>query len=153
MHLNQFLVGNLFGLLFLKYGVKAIKNYDSIIVCLITLILLVLVYNPGVNLFGGLILLVFAPLVYFMACNNGKLTKISNHKTLIFLGEISYGIYILQYPVYYLLKYSYGAFGLEMIPIGLRIYILYIVLILFSAFSYLYIEKPLREKIKKLKFR
>ena len=85
--------------------------------------------------------------------NNGKLTKISNHKTLIFLGEISYGIYILQYPVYYLLKYSYGAFGLEMIPIGLRIYILYIVLILFSAFSYLYIEKPLREKIKKLKFR
>ena len=151
MHLNQFLVGNLFGLLFLKHGVKAIKNHDLIIIGLIILLLLVLVYNPGINLFGGLILVVFAPLVYYIACNNGKLTKISNHKTLIFLGEISYGIYILQFPIYYLLKYFYKTFDITVIGDGLKFYIMLIVLILFSIFSYLYFEKPMREKIKKIK--
>lgn len=151
MHLNQFLVGNLFGLLFLKYGVKAIRNYDLIIIGLNLLLILVLIYNPGINLFGGLILVVFAPLVYLIACNNGKLTKISNHKTLIFLGEISYGIYILQFPIYYLLKYFYKTFNITVIGDGLKFYVLLVVLILFSAFSYLYIEKPMREIIKKIK--
>ena len=84
MHLNQFLVGNVFGLLFIRYGVKAIKNYDLPIVVLSGLLGMVLVFNPGINLFGGLILIVFAPLVYLIACNTGKLTQISSHKSLIF---------------------------------------------------------------------
>lgn len=151
MHLNQFLVGNLFGLLFLKYGVKAIKNYDIQIIALTSILLLVLILNPDINLFGGLILVVFAPLVYFIACNNGFLTKISNYKFLIFLGEISYGIYILQYPIYYLTKYFYKTYNNNYIGDGLKFYIMIFLLILVSSLSYLYIEKPLREKIKRFR--
>lgn len=148
MHLNQFLVGNLFGILFLKYGVNSIKNYDLIIIALILLLLGVLIFNPGLNLFGGLILIVFAPLVYLMACNNGVLTKISNHKILVFLGEISYGIYILQYPVQYLSSYLFKVLGLDKIDEGIRFSAMLAILILFSSLSYLYLEKPMRDKIK-----
>lgn len=148
MHLNQFLVGNIFGLLFLKYGVNAVKNYDFQIIALTVLLLIILLFNPGFNLFGGLILIVFAPLVYLMACNNGMLTKMGNYKALVFLGEISYGIYILQYPVHYLCNYFFTKLGLDAINEGFKFTVMLVVLILFSAFSYLYIEKPMRDKIK-----
>ena len=90
---------------------------------------------------------VFVPLIVFVSANNGLLSKISSNKSLVFLGEISYGIYILQKPVYeYVIKI------MKYLNIHSSTFIFYtflIVLILFSALSYKFFEVPLRNIINR----
>ena len=69
----------------------------------------------------------------------------SNRKTLVFLGEISFGIYILQKPVY-----TWVNSIMKYLNIDNTIAIFYTtlsVLILFSAISYKFFETPLRKII------
>ena len=94
-------------------------------------------------------MLVFAPLILLISCNNGLFSKLSNLKFLIFLGEISFGIYILQKPIFMAIKGVFTAFNWHQ-PI-LQFYISLIGLLLVSALSYHYFENPLRRKISNSK--
>ena len=94
-------------------------------------------------------MLVFAPLILLISCNNGLFSKLSNLKFLIFLGEISFGIYILQKPIFMAIKGVFTAFNWYQ-PI-LQFYISLIGLLLVSALSYHYFENPLRRKISNSK--
>lgn len=149
MHLNQFLIGNLVGFLFIKRNFK--KNYDILIIINVLLIFLTLNYFSYLNLFHGLSLLVFAPFVFLLSANNGFITKILNTKPLIFLGEISYGIYILQFPVFYLLQKLFDK--VELNNLTLIFYISILILIVFSGISYLTFEKPMRKVIINFKLK
>lgn len=151
LHLNQFLIGNLAGLLFVKYGTGKQRNYDGLILLLTGCFLLSILFKPQfLNYHNGLLAIVFIPIILLMALNTGLITKIFNHKFLVYLGEISYGIYILQVPVYMSIKYLLNTAG---ITGDLVTFVIGITGLLFvSALSYEFIETPLREKIKKNKF-
>lgn len=141
-HLNEFLIGNLFSLLFLQYGTKKQNNYDFLLMLLIFLIILFLRYPFNFDFHNGLLAIFFAPLILLLAMNKGFISKLFSSKYFVFMGDISYSMYILQLPIYIFAR---------QLPIENKtvLFFLYsLLLIILSIFSYLYIEKPMRETIK-----
>lgn len=149
LHLNQFLIGNIAGFYFINNPQKR-GNFDIVILGLILVLIILLRLNLPLNYHNGLMAVVFVPLVLFVAYNQGFITKIFQNKTLIFLGEISFGMYILQVPIYYWSKQILKAFQLE--GQSITFYFSVAFLILFSSLSYLYLEVPVRNLIKNFKF-
>ena len=152
MHINEFLIGNIAGLFFLHSGYKR-KNYDLIIIALTAAVALLLKFQFGISYHNGMLAFFFVPLIFLISLNTGFLTRISNNKLLVFLGEISYGIYILQMPVFKLgntvMRTKFLNMGYN--P-GLIFSVNFVLLIVVSAISYKYIEKPVREKLSRMRF-
>lgn len=155
MHLNAFLIGNLAGIFFLKNHQKLKKNYRIGILILLTLLIIVLKFSFGLNYHNGLLAIIFAPLIVLISLNYDKLTNIASHKFFVFLGEISYGIYILQFPIWALLTNyrmrTYFKVNPEENPL-ITFVLRLIVLIIVAGLSYTLFEKPLRNKIKGFSF-
>ena len=147
LHFNAFLVGNLAGLFFIK-GIKK-KNYDWSIIGLIILSGILLKLHTGIIFHNGMLAFVFVPLILLISSNNGILTRMSNTKILVFLGKISYGIYILQKPIYLIMNSILNYFKID--NLVLIFYASLLTLIICSAISYKYIESPLRKKINKMR--
>jgi peptidoglycan/LPS O-acetylase OafA/YrhL len=142
MHLNQFLVGNLAAMYYLKYLKDRKVNYDLVIIA-ITALLVVNMYffvNPSSN--NGIMAIIFVPLILFCSMNTGVITKLSVWKPFVFLGEISYGVYILQSPVFLLTKKSCTWLHWP-ISVNVLFYMSLLLLISIAAACYLLIEKPL----------
>jgi peptidoglycan/LPS O-acetylase OafA/YrhL len=138
-------VGNISGILFLKFLKDKRKNYDFMILGLLLLAAIILKYNSHLHFHNGLLVVIFLPLILLISNNNGLLTKLSNLKGLVFLGEISFGIYILQKPIFMAVK---GVFiSLKWDEPILQFYISLLSLLLVSAVSFKYFEGPLRKKI------
>jgi peptidoglycan/LPS O-acetylase OafA/YrhL len=150
MHINEFLMGNLAGLLFVWKLQNRKANYDWHIVILMALLVLALKFHPGfINYHDGVLAVLYVPLIMALALNTGVLTTVFKMKPLVYLGEISYSIYILQVPVYFWCITTLHHFHLQFNLIGFAFFAG--VLILASSLSYHYIEIPLREKIKKIR--
>lgn len=153
MHLNEFLIGNLAGMYFMSCLKTKSRNFFVIISFLILLLIIILKYPSGLNYHNGLLAVVFIPLILFISLSNDKFTNFLNKKVFVFLGEISFGIYILQDPVFLLfsdknLKKHFGLY-LETdntFSFSIRL----IMLILIASISYFYFEKPIRNKIKNI---
>jgi peptidoglycan/LPS O-acetylase OafA/YrhL len=146
MHLNEFLLGNLAGLYFIKY-LKP-KNYDWSIILLLFILIISLKLESRISYHNGALAIVFIPLILLIACNTGRITKLLKQKQLVFLGKISFGIYILQMPI---IKYTNGAlktFGIQSTTV--IVYSTLIILILVAAIIYKYLENPLRHRIRKM---
>jgi len=151
LHLNEFMIGNLAGIYFREKLQNAYKNYDWVLMLIVVIFILMLKFQLPVNYNNGFMAVIFVPFILFLSLNTGYITKLFNHQFLIYLGEISYSIYILHYPVFIFTKWI-----LQKVKIlgDLKVFCVYIVvLLLASAFSYSYIETPLREKIKKTKLK
>lgn len=151
LHLNEFLLGNIAALWFLNQAPKQ-KNYDIAIVLTIILLIVVLKIPTGPLYHNGLWAPLFVVLILLLSSNNGYISRLFKHRFLVFLGEISYGIYILQYAVWEWLKFLRvdQLFNLQVansanITFALRLTILITV----AAFSYLLIESPIRNQVKK----
>ena len=72
-------------------------------------------------------------------------------KPLVFLGEISFGVYILQAPVWFIFNdfKMEKWFGLDSNKnFDLSFYIRFFILLFLSAIVYLFFEKPIRNLIK-----
>lgn len=148
-HINEFLIGNLAGLFFVKNRKE--KNHDIAVTLIFAGILLSLILIP-LNFHNGLMAVLFVPLIYLISCNSGILTKIFSLKPLEFLGEISYAIYIVHIPVLYILRsVLWDYFQVYESNTVFLVYIL--VLMVVSAIFYWFIEKPCRDYLKKIKFR
>lgn len=154
MHFNEFLIGNLAGLYFIK-KLKNKQNNFQIPILLTILILIILLKFPfGLNYHNGLLSIIFVPMIILISLSNDTFTKLISKNIFVFLGEISFGIYILQFPVwsifsdYRMQKY----FGLNKeIDFTTSFFIRLIILILLASLSYLFFEKPIRNRIKKLR--
>lgn len=148
MHLNEFLLGNLTGFYFVKH-LSAKKYYlDWHILFVFSLLILILKFPLGFNYHNGLLAVLFVPLIVLISLNNGFITKLFNKKIFIFLGEISFGIYILQFPVYSIISsYSLNKY-FHIQDATIVFFIRLVILIFISAISYIYIEKPIQAKIK-----
>jgi hypothetical protein len=87
-------------------------------------------------------------LIIWFCRQGGVVTNVLSNKFLVFIGLISYSIYLWHYPIFAYLRYLY-LFQTPQIKIfGI------LLTILLSLFSYYFIEKPFREKkvtsVKKL---
>ncbi|TWR24583.1 acyltransferase [Mucilaginibacter achroorhodeus] len=153
VHLNEFLAGNFTGLVFLRFLQSEYLRSDKPLLALMLVFILGIAwlrwmqlhgFNWAVNFHNGLLVLFFAPLILFLSLNRGFFAKIFNHSLLVFLGEISYCIYILQLPLYTLFN---NWFKLNNPLTALYFYIVF--LIACSSIVYLYIEIPGKRLVRK----
>ena len=153
MHVNEFLVGNLAGLIFIHKFQFCKKNYLPFILFFLIALLLLLKFPTRLDYHNGLMAVIFIPLILFISSSTNKITKIFCNKGFVFLGEISFGIYLYQDVIWTLFtdfrikKYLHiNKEADDTNSFMLRLFFL----ILISAISYLYIEKPMRRIIKKI---
>lgn len=143
-HLNQFLLG-MAGGYFAGYFKE--KNIGLPSLLLFVLVILLINYFPRtISTHNGL----FAPFfLLFIISIAAKEPGWLKTKPMVFLGEISYGIYILQLPVYYYVT----LINKHRLPLtGIVFFSIYLcVLILVCTACYYLIEKPMRRWITHIK--
>lgn len=151
MHFNEFLIGNLTGLFFLKKLKNHQKNYLPIILVIILSLIFLLRFPIGLNFHNGLFALIFVPLILLISSSNDKITTMFSKRMFVFLGEISFGIYILQVPIWVIFSdykmEKYFELNKEL-DFTSSFIIRLLILIVTSTLSYLYLEKPIRNLIK-----
>jgi peptidoglycan/LPS O-acetylase OafA/YrhL len=137
-HLNEFVLG--MGGCYLMQQYPKLVNYTSSFIIIIV-IGFALVYVPW-SKHNGLLAPLFVLFIVSLAARNNRLL---NNKILVYFGEISYSVYILQMPVYLIL--------LEVNKYTLQLgenkffYSAVAILLLTSSFCYRFIEQPLRKRI------
>jgi peptidoglycan/LPS O-acetylase OafA/YrhL len=145
MHINEFMIGNITGFIYFRL-IKKQRNLDLPIIVLFVIMLSLLSFNAIVSLHDGLMAIFFAPIILLMSLNTGKITSTYSNKYLILLGEASYGMYILQYPVkigFYLVCNK-----LNIINDAIIFYSYVIFLIVISICCYIVFEIPAKNWIK-----
>jgi len=147
LHFSSFLIGNCAGFLVLRKKNWKPKNFDIFLIAILVLILFLFFYFKGVFFHNGLLAPLFILILIFLSFNNGFFTWLFNRRIFIFLGDISYGIYILQVPVY---KWAPKLMPfISKLGVSFKFYFSTLIIILLASLSYLFIEKPLRERMKK----
>ncbi len=148
MHLNEFLVGNMAGLLYLQLDKRYKRNYDLHITLLCIILSLILIFAKPEYAHNGLLAIIFVPFILLMALNTGRITRIFSKKPFVFLGDISYGLYILHYPAGIFIISLMTGKGIE----NPRVLLLGLLsaLLLLCSLSYLFLEKPLNKYIRSM---
>ena len=149
MHFNQFLIGNLFGMILLHTHDRFSRNWDLLLIVLLALTAALLKYPvPDANYHNGFLAMLFGFIILIISLNNGLISRVSSRKAFVFLGEISFGIYVLQIPIHEAFYKITKPFYQNHYNAFFFVYL--VVLIICSALSYRFIETPLRKLIRKL---
>lgn len=146
LRLNEFLIGNALGAVFLIQKKPLKLAVYGVITLLIIGVAVLRTDTSPVDFHNGLFAIFFAPMLYLLACSQGLVNKLFSKKPMVFLGEISYGVYIFQYPVYFFFTSALTFFGHKITPALFYVYLL--ILLFFSAVCHLLIEMPLRKRIR-----
>lgn len=155
LHINQFLVGCTTGLLYLKTKKLKIPSVYNllIILSLVSIIIVTFKFSHILNLHNGALAILFAPLIYFLSIDKSFLTTILSNSIFIFLGEISYSVYILQDPIFHIFSdnfiQQYLSKFISLNDVNIVFMFKTTCLVIAAAISYKYIEEPLRLKIKR----
>jgi peptidoglycan/LPS O-acetylase OafA/YrhL len=89
----------------------------------------------------------FALMIVVMASGVGRVSRLLGSAPLVFLGEISFSIYMLhQIMIRFLAR---GGF-LSWVPAELQFFTVAVLVVALSAISYLLLERPMREAIVRL---
>ena len=151
MHLNEFILGNLAGLYLVnKKDWKSRNNSIYILLCILVSGLVLTYGSTAMIYHNGLLSIIFIPLILWIATDNSWIATISKKKFFVHLGEISYGVYILQIPVFIVTRRILIYLGIE--NKTMIFYASLLSLLVFSSITYTYIEAPLRKRIKNIKF-
>lgn len=147
LHLSSFLAGMIGGIFFIKYKliIDKYKNTINVFTLLSVSILIILIHfeNNFIQNYSrnGLLSPIFLMIIFSICLLTGKIANILSSKYLIFLGEISYGIYILQHPTMIIVKGLFNNF----LKLGSLYQFLFLpFLLLLSAITFILIEKPAR---------
>lgn len=146
LRLNEFLVGIATGGLFLQKKMKVRHPFLMLVLLTLTAMAILRIDVWPLDFHNGLFAVFFAPMLYVLAVNEGRLYKVFSKRALTFLGEISYAVYIFQHPVYYLFTATLTYSGHKITPLLFYIYLL--LLLIVAAVSHLFIEVPLRKLIR-----
>ncbi|MGL4958864.1 MAG: acyltransferase family protein [Plesiomonas sp.] len=113
------------------------------------LILLAFVIQPNLGPFPGLlVLLPVTGVILILTCPaNTKLNRFLSHPVLVFIGALSYSLYLWHWPVLALLRYVSGN---SVLNFNLTLLFIFLTITL-SLFSYYLIEQPLRSGLYKNK--
>lgn len=148
MHLSSFLIGNCAGLFYLE--VKA-TSYKKTPFHILTLGLVVLLYylikTPlPFDFHNGLLAVIYVPLILLISLQR-KPFYLLKLNVFVFLGEISYGIYIYQLPIYLFTPAILRRLHLEMSFYGYLA-----ILLIFCTINYWLVETKLRKWIINTRF-
>jgi peptidoglycan/LPS O-acetylase OafA/YrhL len=149
IHLNEFLIGNIAGFVFLKYKDVRVKGIYVLVIFL--LILTVLYFDLPLHANNGLMAVLFVPFILALSLNKGLIKRHLSRKIYMILGDISYSLYILQFPLYLMVRELFK--GLHIINPSLQFLSVCIVLIPCAFASYYFIEVPGKKLIKSLNLR
>lgn len=141
-HLNQFLIGML-GVYIYDYLNKL--NFRLAPGMMLIAIILLIHFPRNLSIHNGILAPLFLLMIVGVALREPLFLKL---KPMVFLGEISYGIYILQAPLYYFVSYVNNVQW--KLPERSMFFLYLGILIVLSTLSYYFVEKPLRKKISSL---
>lgn len=143
------MAGNLLALYLLQR--KPEKKNNLLYTIIVVAVLIGLINWPTFQkiFHNGLTAPIFCIFIYLFSVSENKLTSIFQLPFFILLGEISYGIYIYQYPVYKLSIFLFVNV-LKLTLASWMFYANFIILLMVSYVSYKFIEKPLTNKLKNI---
>ena len=122
---------------------------NNVLFLIVSLAVIVLFYKYSIVneivFESGILCVAYFPFVLSICSFNGKLLHMFSWKPFIFLGEISYGIYIMQAPVEHYFEYLFTANKRFTTNVQFFSYTLFLVLIC-SLLYYLY-EIPVKKII------
>lgn len=106
------------------------------------LILIATIAQPHLGLFPGVaaLLPIVGCVLVLVAPNQGSLSWLLSNKGLVWVGSLSYSLYVWHWPVLAFLRYYTGAEVLD----GLFSSLFVLLTIILSVASYYWIERPLR---------
>ena len=142
IHLSQFLIGMIGG-----YIYNSRKSFSShfkwLPLALFIVIVFLIAWRPdNISYQTGLIAPLFMFFILGVAINQPRMLGL---KPFVYLGEISYGIYILQQPVF---KYFNAINDAHWhMPMQYFFWLALTLLIIIASVSYHFFEMPLRKKI------
>jgi peptidoglycan/LPS O-acetylase OafA/YrhL len=146
-HWYFFLFGNITGLIYLRLRLKWSRNFGAAIIALT--FLAYFLHREDYLAFNTFKHLIFSVIILTLALDTGNISKVFRTKVFITLGNLSYSLYILQYPVFKISCYGLLSIGVQSETV--IVYVSLAVLILLSALAYKFIESPLRDKINERK--
>jgi peptidoglycan/LPS O-acetylase OafA/YrhL len=108
------------------------------------LILLAAVAQPKLGHFPGLPILlpIMGTVLLLVSTSQGGVTRLLSSKTLVWIGALSYSLYLWHWPVLAFLRYYTGA---ELLDLSFSLLFITLTLLL-SLASYYWVELPLRAK-------
>ena len=146
-HLNIFLTGMLAGIYINK--IKKINFLTARSLYLTGILIFFAVFlidNPFIKyVHNGLLAPVFFLIIIGLSFDNSLITKALSNNKLILLGNASYSIYILQWPLFIVFSKILNKESLN----GIYFYIYLITLIIISIIVYLFFEKNMKHLILK----
>jgi peptidoglycan/LPS O-acetylase OafA/YrhL len=161
--LPEFVAGMALGLLFARYGSDVLprlrdvsaRTIDILVAGLVLILaaLLVILYKSGLrttilDAAAPFALPFFSAIILLLAVQRGTLARLLSLPVIVWLGEISYGIYILHVPLWDLL-HRISALVLDIAPSNILLVPGYAVLLLLvSGLSFRYLERPIRRAIR-----
>jgi peptidoglycan/LPS O-acetylase OafA/YrhL len=151
LHLNTFLVGITIGFVFMRHRLWLAQHQQLIGLTLLILLMaagwVVWTQHPVLRLrHNGLAAPLFAVFILWLSVQSNGFSRRLSHPALVYLGEISYGIYLLQIPVGMLAFYA--NYHWLHLPIWLYVPTYLGLLCLVAAASYHWIEQPTRRLIR-----
>ena len=146
LHLNQFCIGLLLGKYLVLNHSKLKGKYDIAIIIAVLLTVAMIYCLKNFFVHNGLIAINFVVIISLISINEGLITKVFRTKIFIYLGEISFAIYLLQTVVFDL---SLKIFKVIHITNAYLVFFTSLMILIIAAyFSYKYIEIPLKNKIR-----
>ena len=117
------------------------KIYSVFVI--MSILFLFILHNNFRIIFNPLITLSFVPLIVFLFLDNGIINKLLSNKFFVYLGSLSYSMYILHIPVFYVfLKFV-------RMDINKNLYIYLIIVLLLSNLTKYLIENRLYKHLCK----
>lgn len=149
LHLNSFIIGLFVGFVTIKNSKTLARNNLIPLIGTMFIITGLMIFPiPNISFHNGAMSPLFGLFIYYLSTDKSFLTSLFKKPIMINLGEISYGIYILQFPVFFFFTATLTFFGYKIDTI--LFYVFLLILVIVSALSYHWIEKPLRARIRRL---
>jgi peptidoglycan/LPS O-acetylase OafA/YrhL len=149
LHINEFVTGMIGSWFYIRSGdARFFKSKLLVPGVLILIIAMIILHPVPTDYHNGFLAPLFLLLILSVAWSNPALLR---WQPLIFLGEVSYGIYILQRPVWYYMANELNPRFLHLQTTPL-FFSYTVVLILVSSLSYYFVEKPCRNWINNFSF-
>jgi peptidoglycan/LPS O-acetylase OafA/YrhL len=147
-HLNTFLFGMLAGILILRFRRQKVR-YPYLPLLMLLSGMVVFVYILGTDnpvrphIHNGILAPLYLIITLGLAFDTSAFSRVTGSRSMVYLGDISYSIYILQFPVYLLFISIAGIPDVK----GWVFYLYFPVLLIVSGISYKFIEQKFRRLI------